>query len=209
MLRNYKNQKLQDMEPHKGVQYETDELTGDKLFADHDYDGIKELDNKLPKWWLWLFYITIAFAAIYVLRYHVMGWAPLQEEEYEQEMAEARMAIGSRQSASALDASTVTRLTDEASLAAGKQIYDQSCSVCHLAQGQGLVGPNLTDEYWIHGCSIGDIYNIIVVGVPEKGMISWESQLKAEQIQQVASYIMGMKGTNPPNPKEPQGEICE
>ncbi len=197
------------MEPHKGVQYETDELTGDKLFADHDYDGIKELDNKLPKWWLWLFYITIAFAAIYVLRYHVMGWAPLQEEEYEQEMAEARMAFGSRQSASALDASTVTRLTDEASLAAGKQIYDQSCSVCHLAQGQGLVGPNLTDEYWIHGCSIGDIYNIIVVGVPEKGMISWESQLKAEQIQQVASYIMGMKGTNPPNPKEPQGEICE
>ena len=197
------------MEPHKGVQYETDELTGDKLFADHDYDGIKELDNKLPKWWLWLFYITIAFAAIYVLRYHVMGWAPLQAEEFYQEMAEARMAFGSRQSASALDASTVTLLTDEASLAAGKQIYDQSCAVCHLAQGQGLVGPNLTDEYWIHGCSIGDIYNIIVVGVPEKGMISWESQLKAEQIQQVASYIMGMKGTNPPNPKEPQGEICE
>ncbi|HSG68620.1 MAG TPA: cbb3-type cytochrome c oxidase N-terminal domain-containing protein [Bacteroidales bacterium] len=197
------------MEPKKGVQYETDELTGDKLFADHDYDGIKELDNKLPKWWLWLFYITIVFSAIYVLRYHVTGWGPLQQEEYEMEMAEARVTFSSNESSGSIDASTVTLLTDDASLLAGKEIYDKSCSVCHLPQGQGLVGPNLTDDYWIHGCSIGDIFNIIVVGVPEKGMISWESQLTSTQIQQVSSYILTLKGTNPPNPKEPQGEICE
>jgi cytochrome c oxidase cbb3-type subunit 3 len=206
---NYKNQKLQDMEPHKGVQYETDELTGDKLLSDHDYDGIQELDNNLPKWWLWLFYITIIFSAIYVLRYHVTAWGPLQEEEYNIEMADAKLKYAKGGNANTMDASTVTLLTDETSMIAGKGIYDKSCSVCHLADGQGLVGPNMTDEYWIHGCSINDLFNIIVVGVPEKGMISWEKQLTPVQIQQVASFILSMQGSNPPNPKEPQGEICK
>ncbi|MEN8224414.1 MAG: cbb3-type cytochrome c oxidase N-terminal domain-containing protein [Bacteroidota bacterium] len=197
------------MEPHKGVQYETDELTGDKLFADHDYDGIQELDNNLPKWWVWLFYFTIIFSVIYVLRYHVMGWGPLQEEEYNTEMAEAEAKFGQAGDAGTLDLATITLLTDDASLSAGKEIYDKSCAVCHLQEGQGLVGPNMTDEYWIHGCSIGDLCNIIIVGVPEKGMISWESQLAPLQIQQVASFILSLQGTNPPNPKEPQGEKCE
>ena len=197
------------MEQHKGVQYDTDDLTGDKLLAGHDYDGIQELDNKLPKWWLWLFYVTIIFAAIYVLRYHVTGWGPLQEEEYSIAMADAKMKYAKSGNQNVMDASTVTLLSDEASMTAGKVIYDKSCAVCHLADGQGLVGPNMTDEYWIHGCSINDLFNIIVVGVPEKGMISWESQLNPQQIQQVASYILSMQGSNPPNPKEPQGEKCE
>jgi cytochrome c oxidase cbb3-type subunit 3 len=107
-----------------------------------------------------------------------------------------------------IDATTVVLLTDDASLVAGKAIFDKNCMVCHLAQGQGLVGPNLTDEYWIHGCTIGDVFNLIMVGVPEKGMISWKTQLTPEQIQQVGSYIISLKGTNPPNPKEPQGQPC-
>src|SRR5210317_722893 len=113
------------MDQDKGPQYETDELTGDKILAGHDYDGIQELDNKLPKWWLWLFYITIIFSAIYVLRYHVTGWGVLQEEEYITEMEDARLKYSQRESTNTLDATNVTLLTDEASLAAGKGIYDQ------------------------------------------------------------------------------------
>lgn len=196
------------MDQDKGVHYETDELTGDKLLAGHDYDGIQELDNKLPRWWLWLFYITIIFSVIYVLRYHVTGWGVLQEEEYAIEMKDAEQKYSQMKATSSIDASTVTLLTDDAGLAAGKGIYDQHCAVCHLAEGQGLVGPNMTDEYWIHGCSIQDVYNLIVVGVPEKGMVSWEKTLSPLQIQQVSSFILSLQGTTPPNPKEPQGEKC-
>lgn len=155
-----------------------------------------------------MFYFTIIFSVIYVLRYHVTGWGVLQHEEYDIEMADAKLKYSKPGNGSMLDASTVTLLTDEASMAAGKVIYDNQCAVCHLAEGQGLVGPNMTDEYWIHGCDISDLYNIIVVGVPEKGMISWESQLPPVQIQQVASFILSLQGTDPPNPKEPQGEVC-
>lgn len=194
------------MEPIENKMIEKDELTGANLITDHEYDGIKELDNKLPKWWLWLFYITIIFSAIYFLRYHVLQTAPLQEQEYTNEVTAADAKY--KDLRPNIDASTVTLLTDAASLAAGKAIFDKNCMVCHLAQGQGLVGPNLTDEYWIHGCSIGEVFNLIVVGVPEKGMISWKAQLTPEQIQQVSSYILSLKGTNPPNPKEPQGQPC-
>lgn len=197
------------MEPNEGVHLEKDELTGDSIISGHEYDGIKELDNSLPKWWLGLFYITIAFAVIYLLRYHVLGWAPLQEEEYKNELAVADDKYKQPAGGQLLDATTAVLLEDEASLAAGKVTYDKLCSVCHLPQGQGIVGPNLTDDYWIHGCKIGDLFNIIVVGVPAKGMISWKDQLTPEQIQEVASYILSLVGTNPPNPKEPQGELCQ
>ena len=197
------------MEPNQGSHIEKDELTGDKLLSGHEYDGIRELDNRLPKWWLWLFYITIIFSAIYGLRYHFLGWGDLQEEEYAKEMAEASVIYQKPAESNVINAETVTVLTDEASLSAGKVIWDKHCVVCHLAEGQGLVGPNLTDEYWIHGCSINDIYDLIVVGVPEKGMISWKDQLTPEEIQQVSSFILTLVGTDPPNPKEPQGEKCE
>jgi cytochrome c oxidase cbb3-type subunit 3 len=187
---------------------EKDELTGDKILSGHEYDGIKELDNKLPKWWLWLFYITIIFSAVYAFRYHILNTAPLQDEEYANEVSAAEAKYKDLRPSASIDATTVTLLSDPASLAEGKAIYDKSCAVCHLAQGQGLVGPNLTDKYWIHGCSIGEVYNLIVVGVPEKGMISWKDQLTPTQIQQVSSFILSLQGTNPPNPKDPQGEAC-
>ncbi len=197
------------MEPNQASQFEQDELTGDKLLSGHDYDGIQELDNKLPKWWVWLFYITIVIAIIYGLRFHLLGWGDLQTMEYEKEIAEAGVIFQKSAESNVINAENVTVLADEASLMAGKEIYDKQCAVCHLAQGQGLVGPNMTDEFWIHGCSINDIFNIIVVGVPAKGMISWKDQLTPLQIQQVSSFILTLKGTNPPNPKEPQGEKCD
>jgi cytochrome c oxidase cbb3-type subunit 3 len=196
------------MEPNNQAKIEKDELTGDVILSGHEYDGIKELDNRLPRWWVWLFIITIVFAGVYMVRYHVLGFGPLQEEEYQQELAEAAEKY-QRPEGEDLTAATATLLTDDASLALGKELWDKHCVVCHLAEGQGLVGPNLTDDYWIHGCDFEDIVNIIVVGVPDKGMISWKDQLSSTQIQQVSSYIVTLNGTNPPNPKDPQGEPCE
>jgi len=197
------------MEPNEHNLAEKDELTGANLISGHEYDGIKELDNKLPKWWLWLFYITIIISVIYFVRLHIIKTADTQDEAYAREVEAAVNQYKAVRSASTLDASNVTLLTDAAALSAGKAIFDKSCVVCHLAQGQGLVGPNLTDDYWIHGCKIGDIFNLIIVGVPEKGMISWKDQLTPEQIQQVSSFIVSLKGSNPPNPKAPQGEMCQ
>jgi cytochrome c oxidase cbb3-type subunit 3 len=188
---------------------EKDELTGDTIISGHEYDNIKELDNRLPGWWIGLFVITIVFAVIYVFRYHLMHSAPLQENEYRNEMIAAAEQFKSANPAGTIDTTKLVRLEDEASLAAGKEVFTKNCVVCHLAGGQGIVGPNLTDEYWIHGCTFKDISKTIIVGVPEKGMISWKAQLNALQIQQVASYIMSLKGTNPPNPKAPQGDKCE
>lgn len=196
------------MEPNENNLVEKDELTGDKLLSGHEYDGIRELDNKLPKWWLWLFYITIIFAVVYFISFHVIKIGDSQEDEYTKEVAAAKMQYKDTGPANTIDATNVTRLDDAANMSEGKAIFDRSCVVCHLAQGQGLVGPNLTDNYWIHGCKIGQIFNLITIGVPEKGMISWKSQLTPLQIQQVASYIMSLQGSNPPNPKAPQGDIC-
>ena len=197
------------MEPNEHNLIEKDELTGDKLLSGHEYDGIKELDNKLPKWWLWLFYITIIFAVVVFVRLHVIKTADLQDDLYKKEVEAAVIKYSALRPANTLDASNVTLLTDAAALDAGKAIFEKSCQVCHLAQAQGLVGPNLTDDYWIHGCKIGDLFKLITTGVPEKGMISWKDQLTGQQIQQVASYILSLKGTNPPNPKAPQGELCQ
>lgn len=192
---------------------ERDQLTGDEIMHGHEYDGIQELNNKLPRWWLGLFYITIIIGVIYILRFHVLKTAPLQEEEYLTEMAAFEQTPSEEAPAPSSSSSgdeavvTGTRLTDAASLEGGKTVYDKNCAVCHLAQGQGLVGPNLTDAYWIHGGSFEDIVKVINTGVIEKGMIAWKDMLSVTDIQQVASFIMSLQGTNPPNPKAQEGTL--
>lgn len=194
------------MDKKENVEIVKDELTGDKLLAGHDYDGIQELDNALPKWWVWLFFITIVFSVIYFLSLFVFHTMDTQDEEYNKEMLAASELLKNTQTAVPQE-STLSLLTDDASLAAGKVIYDKSCLVCHLSKGEGLIGPNLTDQYWMYGGSIEDVIDIIVVGVPSKGMISWKDQLSPKQIQEVSSFILSLQGTNPPNAKEPQGEL--
>lgn len=186
---------------------EKDELTGDKLLAGHDYDNIRELDNRLPKWWLWLFIITIVYAVIYVFVFDVIKIAPHQEAEYAKEM-EAAASLTPAPQAMVFD-TVLAPITDQAGLDAGKALFDKNCVVCHKAQGQGLVGPNLTDNFSIHGCRYFDVLTVIANGVPEKGMIAWKAQFTKDQVMQVASYTLTLKGTNPPDPKAPQGDPCK
>jgi cytochrome c oxidase cbb3-type subunit III len=186
---------------------EKDELTGDKLLSGHDYDNIRELDNKLPKWWVWLFIITIVYAVIYVFVFDVFKIAPHPDQEWNNEMA-AAASLAPPPQAMVFD-TTLMPSTDKAILDAGKGVFDKNCVVCHKAQGQGLVGPNLTDDFTIHGCRFYQIAGFIATGAPEKGMISWKTQLTKDQILQVASYILTLKGTNLPDAKAPQGDPCK
>lgn len=179
------------------------------VMLDHDYDGIRELDNHLPPWWKWLFYVTIVFGVIYLLNYHVFHWSPLQKEEYKREMASAALAIKAHQAqmANSIDETNVEKTSEQAALDKGSEIFQQNCAVCHGKEAQGMVGPNLTDQYWIHGGDIKDLFKTIKYGVPEKGMISWQSKLRPVEIRDVASYVLSLQGSNPPNPKEPQGDL--
>lgn len=185
----------------------------ESIILDHNYDGIRELDNHLPPWWTYLFYVTVVFAIVYVFVYHVTDTLPLQEEEYQIEMAEAAAAAEARIAANAeaggFNESELEYTDDPAILASGETIYTRQCAACHKVDGGGSIGPNLTDEYWIHGGTIQEIYTTIKVGVPDKGMISWESSLSPEQMRDAASYIMSLAGTNPPDAKGPQGEVVE
>jgi cytochrome c oxidase cbb3-type subunit 3 len=179
------------------------------ILLNHNYDGIRELDNHLPPWWKYLFYATIVFAVIYMLDYHVWYSSPSQEEEYQQELTVAQKQIEEYQAknANSIDENSVKLLlTDSKVLAKGKEIFIGKCVACHGAMGEGGVGPNLTDEYWIHGGTIKDIFKTVKNGVPEKGMISWKATLKPNEMQDVSNYVLSMTGTNPPNGKAPQGE---
>lgn len=178
------------------------------IMLDHDYDGIKELDNNLPPWWKWGFYATIVFSFVYLIGYHVTGTGKLQLEEYNDELAEAAKAKEERMKNSAenITEDNVTMLTDAGELGKGKDIYEKNCAACHAPDGGGMVGPNLTDEYWLHGGGIRNIFKTVTYGVPAKGMISWQSQLSPKQIQEVSSFVWGLQGTKPAAPKEPQGD---
>jgi len=189
---------------------EIDELTKDRYAGGHEYDGIRELDNKLPRWWVYLFYATIIFSIVYLLGYHVTDWWPLQEMEYANEMA----VVADLKKANpepVADLSTMVPMTAAADLTAGEDTYKKICSTCHGQKGEGLVGPNFTDPYWIHGdsttqsISIKNLYNVVITGVIEKGMLSYKDQLSPIQIQQVLSFILTFQGTSPPNQKAPQG----
>ena len=175
----------------------------------HNYDGIRELDNRLPPWWLYGFYITILFAGIYLWRYHVSHTAPSSEEEFQIAMtkAEDQKAEYLKKAAANVDENTVRLLTQETDLQAGKNVFQSNCAACHGKAGEGMVGPNLTDEYWLHGGSVKDIFKTIKYGVPEKGMKSWKDDFSPTQIAQLSSYVHSLKGTNPPNAKEKQGDV--
>jgi cytochrome c oxidase cbb3-type subunit 3 len=180
-----------------------------EIIMDHNYDGIRELDNKLPPWWVYMFYITIIFALVYLARFHIFGGYD-QELEYQQELAEAQAAIEKyKESAKDLvDAESVTLLTEAADLKAGQDIFATNCAVCHKADGGGGIGPNLTDDFWILGGGIRNVFHTISEGGRDgKGMISWKSALKPNEIQQVASYVLSLHGTTPAEPKEPEGDL--
>lgn len=178
------------------------------VMLDHNYDGIRELDNQLPPWWKYGFYVTILFAFIYIINYHISGSGKLQAAEYNEEMKNAEIATKKRMenNANYVTAASVVKLTEKAAIESGKEIYLKNCLACHGDHAQGNVGPNLTDEFWIHGGGIKNIFNTVTEGVPAKGMISWKSQLPPKAIQEVASYILTLQGTNPAGAKEPQGD---
>ena len=180
-----------------------------EIILDHNYDGIKELDNSLPPWWVYSFYLSIIFAAIYLVRYHIFE-GPTQLQEYETEMAEAKLAIEEykKTAKNLVDVNTVTLLTDAADLNAGKAIWDLNCVACHLADGGGSIGPNMTDEYWILGGGIKNVFQTISEGGRDgKGMIAWKQQLKPLEMAQVSSYLLTLQGSTPANPKAAEGEI--
>ncbi len=174
-----------------------------EILLDHNYDGIRELDNSLPPWWLYGFYLTIIFAAVYLVRFEIMD-GPDQEEEYRTEVAQAEEAIARyRETAKDLvDANTVTLLTEADDLEAGKAIFQTNCVACHMADGGGGIGPNLTDPYWILGGGIKNVFHTISEGGRSgKGMIAWKQSLRPLEIQQVASYVLSMEGLHLPTPR--------
>ncbi len=174
----------------------------DPLLLDHEADGIQELDNNLPTWWVWLFYLCILFGVGYMTFYHVLGKGRLQIEAYQEEFARGeavkQAAIGKFEST----LGSIAPLKEQAVVDRGHEIFLTYCSPCHRADGGGLVGPNLCDDYWIHGAQFADNVKVIWNGVPEKGMLSWREQgMKPSDIIAVASYIYTLRGSNPPNPK--------
>jgi cytochrome c oxidase cbb3-type subunit 3 len=177
------------------------------LVMEHAYDGIQELDNPTPPWFMGLFYGSIGFGVIYLFIFHVFNVGNLQTAEYTQEvaMADQQREIYIKKVAGSINENTVAFVKDPKALNAGKALYLQSCVACHGQQGQGGVGPNLTDEYWLHGGSIKAVFHTITEGVPEKGMMSWKKQLNPLQVQQVASFILSLQGTKPAGAKAPQG----
>ena len=191
----------------KDADYEVDTLTNARLISDHEYDGIRELDNDMPSWWKWLFIVSIAVAIIYLVRLWVFRADDLiQKKEYEQEMVDAKANAPADQGATI----EMKLLTDGVSLASGKETWTKTCAVCHLVDGGGLVGPNMTDNYWLHGNRVEDLFHILEVGVIEKGMISYKEQLSPKQRLDVVSYILAeLVGTTPATPKAPQGELYE
>ena len=175
----------------------------------HDYDGIRELNNRLPGWWLYGFYGCILFAGVYLYRFHVSHTAPSSIQEYEQSVvrAESQLKEFIKKQGDAVDETNVKLLTGAEDLAAGKALFVKSCAACHLESGAGIVGPNLTDDYWLHGNDIKSMFKVVRYGI--NAMPAWQTQMSNKQIAQVSSYIKTLHGTNPPNPKAPQGTLMK
>ena len=183
----------------------------DKLL-EHSFDGIQEYDNPLPPWWVYLFVGTIIWAGLYLFYYTITGTGPGQAAEYTSEVKDYQAKFANELSAEAgvdWNKPNFEVVTDQGQLDMAKTLFSKNCVSCHGAEGQGGIGPNFTDEYWIHGGGINNIAKTIAFGVPEKGMITWKTTLKKNEILALASYIISLKGTNPPNPKAPQGDKYE
>jgi cytochrome c oxidase cbb3-type subunit 3 len=184
--------------------------TDKDTIIDEAHDGIYELDNPPPPWFMFLFYGTILFAVIYFVRFSVTGSAPTQAEEYVAEMqaAEADKEEALAEEGQSVDETTVVALTEPSEIEAGKKIYTQNCKVCHGDGGKGMEGngPNLTDEYWKHGGGAKNIFKTIKYGVVEKGMLAWDGNLTPKMMQQVTSFIISLEGSNPEGAKAPEGE---
>ncbi|MDQ1266785.1 MAG: cytochrome c oxidase cbb3-type subunit [Bacteroidota bacterium] len=183
----------------------------DKIL-EHNYDGIKEYDNPLPPWWTYLFIITIIWSGLYIFYYEIAGIGSGSAGEYSQEIKDYQTRYASILSVEAgvnWNEPNFELDNDINDLAMAKNLFIKNCVSCHGAEGQGGIGANLTDNYWIHGGGINNIAKIIALGVPEKGMITWKKTFKKKEIIALASYILSLNGTNPPNPKAPQGQLYE
>lgn len=185
--------------------------TEEDIMLDHDYDGIKELDNVLPPWWLYGFYITIVISIFYIIQVLYNPEEYSQTKEYEASVAAAKEKVEAYKAANPelFDTENIVAFTDEENLAKGKELFtSKTCFACHLADLGGSIGPNLTDENWILGGGVKDIFNTLTNGGrPGKGMIAWESTITREERIQLASYILSMQGTQPANPKAPEGDV--
>lgn len=176
----------------------------DPLLLDHEYDGIHELDNNLPRWWVWLFNLSIVFGIIYTIYYHALGKGDLSGAEYAKEME-----VGNKVKMASLakfeqEMPSLQPSTDKAVIADGQRIFQTLCAPCHRIDGGGLVGPNLCDDFWIHGKEFKDNLRTIYNGVPDKGMLTWKGVLTPRDILSVGSYIYTLRGSNPKNPKPPE-----
>lgn len=180
-----------------------------QIEMDHDYDGIKELDNKLPPWWLYGFYASILFAILYMWRFEVAHTGPSPVDEYKASLkvAEIQKTAYLATAANNIDETSVVILTGKQEIESGNSIFQASCAPCHGKAAEGVVGPNLTDDYWIHGGNIKDIFKTIKYGVPDKGMRSWKDEFSPKQLAQLSSYIRTVRGSNPPNAKPQQGDL--
>jgi len=183
-----------------------------EIILDHNYDGIQELDNILPPWWLYMFYGGIIFGIVYMINYHVLS-GDSQVMEYQREVAAANLELEKFKKNSPtliIDVDNVELLTEERALKRGKAVFNINCASCHAMDGGGGIGPNLTDKNWILGGGIKNVFSTITNGGRSgKGMVPWGKQLKAEDIQKVASYVLSLQGTTPVNPKVAEGEIWE
>jgi cytochrome c oxidase cbb3-type subunit III len=176
---------------------------------DHEYDGIRELDNKLPRWWVWLFNLCILFAVVYMVYYHgpkLLRKGKPMAAEYKEEMRQGELIKAHAMGAFEQSMATMQPSKDPVVLAQGKVTFSTLCAPCHRADGGGLVGPNLCDNYWIHGSNFVDNVRTIWNGVPSKGMVTWKNSLRPQQVYEVASFIYTLRGSNPKNPKPPENQ---
>ncbi|QSQ24121.1 c-type cytochrome [Pyxidicoccus parkwayensis] len=168
------------------------------------YDGIEEHDNRLPNWWLFILWTTIVFSAGYWFWYHIAELAPGQLGEYRGEAAEVAKRNADNKPAS--NEMLLALVKDPGTVGNGKAVFQANCASCHGAQGQGLIGPNLTDGFWLHGSKPMDIHKVVAEGVVAKGMPAWERTLGAERVRAAVAYVLTLKGTHAPGGKAPQGE---